>query len=342
MTLPSPALELVRRHLGLDATVPLQVQKIEKGGSDREFYRVRAGGAEPFILVTYGTARRENARYAAIAEFLLHHQVSVPRVIFHDEAAGVLAMQDLGGRDLWSFRILPWQERRTLYQSALREVHRLHGIGLAQAEAAGLALEPAFDETLYCWEQEYFFDHCLEGLFAAQLPAARVAAVASWPVWDAIGAELAARPRVLVHRDFQSQNIFINNEAASLIDFQGMRAGLPQYDLASLIYDPYVELSVPERAELLVFYQGIGRRPVIGSGELGFQRIFRLCAVQRLMQALGAYGNLGLKQGKPAFLRHVPAAFENLREVASTLPELAEFSAVLASLNVEQPTESDQ
>jgi aminoglycoside/choline kinase family phosphotransferase len=53
------------------------------------------------------------------------------------------------------------------------------------------------------------------------------------------------------------------------------------------------------------------------------------------MQALGAFGNLGLKQGKTAFLRHVPAALMNLQEAVAMQPELAEFGAVLARLEPE-------
>src|SRR5215468_8866732 len=120
MSLPPYALELARRNLGLDAQASLAVGKIERGGSDREFYRVRGGGADPFILVIYGSGRRENAHYAAIADFLHQHQVAVPRLLFHDADAAVIAMQDLGGRDLWSYRASPWEVRRSLYQSALR------------------------------------------------------------------------------------------------------------------------------------------------------------------------------------------------------------------------------
>jgi aminoglycoside/choline kinase family phosphotransferase len=43
-----------------------------------------------------------------------------------------------------------------------------------------------------------------------------------------------------VHRDFQSQNIIARSGHAYLIDFQGMRPGLAEYDLASLLFDPYV------------------------------------------------------------------------------------------------------
>lgn len=71
---------------------------------------------------------------------------------------------------------------------------------------------------------------------------------------------LAAETRQLVHRDFQSQNILIRKGEASFIDFQGMRPGLAQYDLASLLCDPYVEISSEERTHLLAYYQNLRPR----------------------------------------------------------------------------------
>ena len=50
---------------------------------------------------------------------------------------------------------------------------------------------------------------------------------------------------------------------AHLIDFQGMRPGLAEYDLASLLYDPYVSLTNAERMELIEFYRDTsGRRAI--------------------------------------------------------------------------------
>jgi aminoglycoside/choline kinase family phosphotransferase len=130
---------------------------------------------------------------------------------------------------------------------------------------------------------------------------------------------LASLPRVLVHRDFQSQNIIIRDGAAHLIDFQGMRPGLGEYDVASLLYDPYVSLTDTEREELFGEYRAIrgqsGNPVAAASAEL-----LRLCAMQRLMQALGAYGYLGLVKGNKAFLEHVPPALNALRSVVRELP----------------------
>jgi N-acetylmuramate 1-kinase len=138
-------------------------------------------------------------------------------------------------------------------------------------------------------------------------------------------------PRVLVHRDFQSQNIIMRNGQAHLIDFQGMRPGLAEYDLASLLYDPYVDLTEAERAELITYYreQQVKKGLTIDSD---FDSRLRLCAMQRLMQALGAYGFLGLVKGHKHFLKYVPAAMESLCSIVRQIEGLEKLEALLAKL----------
>jgi hypothetical protein len=54
--------------------------------------------------------------------------------------------------------------------------------------------------------------------------------------------------------------------------------------------------------------------------------------MQRLMQALGAYGFLGLVKGRSHFLEHIPAALGNLRQVVAGIEGLEDFSALLMEL----------
>ncbi|MEM7013686.1 MAG: phosphotransferase, partial [Verrucomicrobiota bacterium] len=113
----------------------------------------------------------------------------------------------------------------------------------------------------------------------------------------------------LIHRDFQSQNVMIRAGAPVFIDYQGLRFGLAEYDIASLIYDPYVSMTNEQREELIVFAENLSIEPI-------FRQQLRACACQRLMQALGAYGFLGLTKKKTAFLDHIEPAIANLRQVA--------------------------
>jgi len=140
---------------------------------------------------------------------------------------------------------------------------------------------------------------------------------------------LAAHPKILVHRDFQSQNVIIWDEQAYLIDFQGMRPGLPQYDLASLFFDPYVTLSNQERNHLLRYYF---ERHSQGWKLAEFEAVYFDCGIQRLMQALGAYGVIGLLKEKREFLRHIKPAIKTLIEVASVAEDFRFFAEFLADL----------
>jgi aminoglycoside/choline kinase family phosphotransferase len=290
------------------------VEPLEKGGSDRKFYRIRLGG-DSMIFIKYSKHREENRQYVAIARFLAKAGVPVPEVYLHDEAESLIWMQDLGELDLWSHRNSPWSTRYALYRSTLDAVFAMHHNATATDGVGDLELQKVFDTDLYLWEQRYFFEHCLGNFFKTDTE--ELAALASLPELRAAAKRLASLPRVLVHRDFQSQNVMIREGAAWLIDFQGMRYGLAQYDLASLLYDPYVSLNDGERGELLCYYKSL-----CGGVSAEFDDAFRWCAVQRLMQALGAYGFLGLQKGRFEFLTHVPVALRSLLKVTSGLDGL--------------------
>ncbi len=277
---------------------------IERGGSDRTFWR-GGGAASGLVVIHYGDGKAENARYADCAGFLRSRGVNVPAVLGHDPERRFLLLEDAGNEDLWAHRGADWPQRRELYSRALALAARFHAIDLGEAARAGV-LQPEFDESLYRWEQEYFREHFLQADFP---PAVRDAL-------DAQARGLAALPRVLLHRDFQSQNILVRGGGVCLIDFQGMRAGLAGYDVASLLFDPYVEMTAAERAELSAAYAQMAGR----AGDPAWPEEFRACARQRLMQALGAYGFLGRVKGRTHFLSHIPTAAARLAAVCEDDP----------------------
>jgi aminoglycoside/choline kinase family phosphotransferase len=274
--------------------------------------------------MAYGLEREENTLFTGIGRFLEELNVEVPQIMAEDSSKRLVWIEDLGAADLWSFRELPWAERAPHYRSALEQVNLLHRKGFERAQLEHLKLMPGFDLPMYAWERNYFYEKFVgvacgmelkeetkEELEKLLLPKAE-ALVKEWPS--------------LVHRDFQSQNIMVRHGWTYLIDFQGMRQGTYYYDLASLLYDPYVTFSAEEREEMLHFYFVLpGNRPK----RKIFNELFRSAALQRLMQALGAYGFLGIEKGKPAFLKHVTPALNNLESVVSELPDAGLFADLI-------------
>ena len=322
-------LRRTRMHFPRLDVAEIKIRPIEKGGSDRKFYRIRCSADQTLILVKYNLEREENRHYVQIAKFLDTHGIRAPRIYFHDAAEGLIWIEDLGECDLYSYRHDTWLVRRAFYESALDEITKLHSLPDSVCLEMKEHLPAEFNAALYRWEQRYFFNNCLGRYFRVE--ESKRKDLVALPALHDIAKRLAGLPRVLVHRDFQSQNIIIQNAQANLIDFQGMRPGLAEYDLASLLFDPYVELSNAERSELIDYY----RQKQTGAGRTIdglFNDALQLCAMQRLMQALGAYGFLGLIRGHEHFLRYIPRAVHALREIVAKIDDLKPLASVLANL----------
>jgi aminoglycoside/choline kinase family phosphotransferase len=133
----------------------------------------------------------------------------------------------------------------------------------------------------------------------------------------ALARAVAAQPLVLVHRDFQSQNIMLDRDRIGLVDVQGMRLGPVGYDVMSLLHDPYVDLAPDVRRALLDHWlDAVRALPVLAGHTREEVEAMALAAgLQRLMQALGAFGFLGRVKGKRSFLDHVPRGLAQLGDI---------------------------
>lgn len=307
-------------HLGF---VEFRLRPIDKGGSDRTYSRVLLKDGRNFIFMAYGVETQENAYWVEINRFLNDLHVPVPRIIAFDHRQRFLLLEDAGEVDFYMLRTLPWHKRRRFYLAALSEIHRLHRFPLAGLPA-GLKISPGYDEGLYRWEHQYFLDNFVDALCGYDVPESLMRQ------WEEEASQLVVRlqevPLCLIHRDFQSQNIMLGDERPVFIDFQGMRPGNLFYDLGSLICDPYVTFVPEERNELIAFYYRIMEPDYTLER---FTDYFWEGSAQRLMQALGAYGFLGLKKNKTHFLKHAASGIKNLVVAtarAGTLPALNELA----------------
>ena len=309
-----------RKSLGLSESASVELSSLAGRGSDRAFYRVKWNRESSAILVHYDPTRVENAYFAEIAVFLREIDIPAPRLIRHDHAECFILMEDLGDLDLWSFREASWETRRDLYQKTLTILNRLHSFPEKDFPSGRVKLMESFGPELYRWERDYFREHFVRGFCGMKLEPSFERELES--ELSALGERLSGTRRCLVHRDLQSQNVMIRGGEPFLIDFQGMRFGSPFYDLGSLLCDPYVTFTDGERDELLSFYYGLA----LGKFDWkGFRDHFWEASAQRLMQALGAYGFLGLRKGLKAFLEHIPAGLRNLHRAsaeAGSLPLL--------------------
>ena len=261
-------------------------------GSDRAFFKT----AKEYIVIYDDEKRAENARYASHAKWLKEQGVKVPSILADLPGMKTLVMENAGSEDLLARSKRRDEDRLYDYVAVVEELVKFNSLDCP------LELEAPFDDSLYAWERELFAKHYLGERMHMEMPEAVRREL------EGVAKRLLAEPMALVHRDFQSSNIIWKNEEFKIIDFQGMRKGPAAYDLASLIYDPYVDLREGERRALAALYAKKANRPELAE-------TVKFAAVERLVQALGAFGRLA-SVGKSGFTKHILPALQNLLAAA--------------------------
>ena len=256
-------------------------------GSERVFF-----GCDQGIAVMYDDGNRdENGKYPGHARWLKAKGIPVPEILADVPEKKVMLMSNAGT-----------ERKMTLddYVKVVETLVKFNALGTAPDVPANLL--PPFDDETWEWERNLFAKYCLGANFQLEMSETVRKEL------EGVAEILEREPKALVHRDFQSTNVLWKNGELSFIDFQGMRLAPAAYDLASLVYDPYVTFTEGERKALVALYAKLANRPEI-------VKILPYAAVQRLAQCLGAYGRLA-SVGQPQFGKHVVPALRNLLAAA--------------------------
>src|SRR5438128_3916632 len=82
----------------------IKINPIEKGGSDRKFYRIHCAADQRLILVKYNLEREENRHNVQMGKFLNGHGIRAPKFYFHDPPEGLTWMEVLERRVPYSYK----------------------------------------------------------------------------------------------------------------------------------------------------------------------------------------------------------------------------------------------
>jgi aminoglycoside/choline kinase family phosphotransferase/GTP:adenosylcobinamide-phosphate guanylyltransferase len=297
---------------GKDPTVTA-VDPIPSDGSDTRWFRVLSADGSLIACdrgIRQTTGVTEAASFGLIGRHLADKGLAVPHLYLSDDLAGLAFLEDLGDVSLQAaVRALDGgQEVLGLY---LRVIESLIGLAIRGAEGfddAWTCQTPTYDrQVIIEREGRYFKDAFLTGYLG--LNTGDVDLETEFSRLADLTLSLAVPG--LMHRDMQSRNIMIRDGRPYFIDFQGARRGPVQYDLASLLIDPYVDLPVETQNRLREDYldQLAARLPV--NPDL-FRQGFACCALTRNLQILGAFGFLTRAKGKQQFAAYIPAALDAL------------------------------
>lgn len=282
-------------------------------GSDRRFFRIKSSSGTR-ILMRSPKEDQDFDRFIEYSIFFKTHGLSVPSLFSFSKEERWAVLEDLGDLSLYSWLKIERERREIeeIYRKVLDLALILHDEIYKSLPFCKLLGERIFDKDHFRWESQYFFDWYIK--------AERRLDVEYKEALEEEFEELArlcdSYRKTVIHRDFQSKNIMIKDLKPFLIDYQGARVGPCGYDIASLLWDPYVRLDEDLRRDLLEYY--IGKRRY-DFDEQSFRDSLPYLRTQRHMQALGAYAFLSIKKGKVFFRRYMDEALRLLKEDAKLL-----------------------
>ena len=297
-----------------------QMEPMPGGGSERQFFRLHRvhppEGQKPSLVGVIGKKEGENRAFLGFTRHFSEQGLPVPRVYAADEAQGIYLMEDLGGATL-AAQLAAWRKNplgRVMAMAALTRVvawlprFQVHGgqgldynLCYEGEELNSLVFEADLERFLWVYIPRHAPDLKPDDRTLAE--------------FDILVSRLETVPRDhFCYRDFQTRNIMWG-EGPVFLDYQSGRRGALQYDLASFLYSPDTGLGEPERVQLMDVYLRALRDCGVTVDRIAFLAEFHLFVLVRRLQALGAYAHLGGKGGKPEYLRRIPPALADLRQL---------------------------
>jgi aminoglycoside/choline kinase family phosphotransferase len=289
-------------------------------GSDRTFIRLthRENSKNSNILVKWNCEDEDWDRFLIINKEFSAFKPILPEIYSTDEKCGLILEEDCG---VETIHFLCNKKNNApyiieIYKKIIDSLIFWHTIPLKDKSVIA---KRRLDKAMLLWETDYFALHCVNEYFNLEKLLTEK--------WEqeryALAADVSALPLVCIHRDFQSENVLLHNNIIKFVDYQGARLGPAEYDVASLLFDPYASyLTSQMRYSLFDYYRK--QRGITLS-----RHSFHIAAIQRLAQALGAYGNLYLHKEKLRYKEFIPSALRLLLNILETEEEYPEFRYIV-------------
>ena len=332
----APMIEFIKiflQDMALSKEEP-KLHSLAGDGSKRIFWRIIPPKSDTTFVAMENLpiddiSGRENLAYLHIGKHLYQKGLPVPEIYRVDLAKGWFILEDMGDRNLQT-GVSHQKNRIPLYEKIIEILFRLQIEGSEDFNTQWCYQTERYDRfVMRRYEADYFRDSFLFHYLGLKK---------DWPELEGPFDYLAETASTgedgfFLHRDFQSRNIMVSPRKIGILDWQGGRLGPLPYDLASLLIDPYTDLSSHEKEQiyqsyllLLKDYQPKWVDP--------FKRDFPYLAIQRNLQILGAFSYLTQVQKKPYFERYISPALKSLLGLLDELGDtkLSPLKDVLISL----------
>jgi len=314
--------EAFRRAFPDHAKTKIERTHLMGDGSDRRWYRLSAAGRS-VIMADHGIKKKggveEIDSFIALGRHLRARGIPVPEIQLYDRFSGLVFMEDLGDVNLQKVVLSAGNPLEVVhcYQSVIDLLTELSITGARNFDLSWTHQTPCYERELILEKEcRYFVDAFLNDYLGLDIHFEDFEHEFNTLADKAL--EFAVNG--FMHRDMQSRNIMVKDGKFYWIDFQGGRMGPIQYDLASLLIDPYVTLP-GDMQDWLLGYCVERLSESVGIDPDEFLSCYRYCTITRNLQMLGAFGNLSRKKGKTYFEEYIPTAVRTLKQNVSFLED---------------------
>ena len=199
------------------------------------------------------------------------------------------------------------------------------------------AINRFFDFEKLFFELNFFVTHFLNGFMNLNVTEDNPDYKGLYDDLNLLAKKLDACERVLCHRDYHVRNIMLKNEKIYWIDFQDARLGPHSYDVVSLVRDSYVNITWETRKNLFSYYlDNMNNERELNNlkpiSRTSFNLELLLMGLQRNIKAIGSFGYLATKKGKPNYLKYVKHTLEILSSPEAQIHEETDLKIMMPQL----------
>ena len=246
--------------------------------------------------------------FVAVGKALRERGFCAPEIHSQDLDRGLLVIEHLGRDGVLDADGRPVPERYVAAAKVLADIHGKDWPRDMEAAPGVVHHLPDFDRGALAIETELVTDWYMP--FEAGRPATPEDRADYAAAWAGVFDRLDRAEKSIVLRDYHSPNIIwrgdrSGNDRIGIIDFQDAMWGPSAYDVASLAQDARVTISAELEDEILAAY--VAARQASGAFDReGFAEAYAIMAAQRNSKILGIFVRLNARDGKPAYLKHLP------------------------------------
>lgn len=297
--------------------LPVSIEAITNSGSNRQYYRL-SDDKNGSVIGVVGTSIDENNAFIFLSQHFEKRKLPVPKIIAVSDDGMCYLQTDLGKRSLFDelsggrnaggrYNL----NEKKLLINTIRELPNIQIRGARGLDWTKCYPQPEFDEESVMFDLNYF-KYCFLKPTGIDFHELKLEANFRMMMKDLTKDSYDS----FLYRDFQARNVFLDTEDKPMfIDYQGGRKGPFYYDVASFLWQASALYSNELRNELITeYYDSLKNYTEVPSIK-DFKERLTLFVLFRIMQVLGAYGYRGNFEKKSHFIKSIPPAIDNLRDV---------------------------